>query len=97
MKSGAKRGTDPTFTITAIAFKGDGRGSPRVFKKELIGRGTIKSAGLKLFGIPPELDYDRIAIHLGNEQTPVRITETAAQKLAELVDCSPWGFDEEGK
>lgn len=97
MKRQGQKGTDPTFTITAIAFKGDGRGSPRVFKKELIGRGTIKSVGLKLFGIPPELDYDRIAIHIGNEQTPVRITETAAQKLAELVDCSPWDFGEDGR
>lgn len=82
---------DPTFTIDAIAFKGDGKGAVRVFKRSFIGRGTIKSAGLKLFGIPPELDYDRIAIHIANEQTPVRITDGVAAQLAKLIDCSPKG------
>lgn len=82
---------DPTFTIDAIAFKGDGKGAARVYKRSLIGRGTIKGVGLKLFGIPPELDYDRIAVHIANEQIPVRVTDGVADSLAKLIDCSPKG------
>lgn len=87
MKGETMKRTDPTFSITVIAFKGK-KDAERVYKKFFIGRGSIKTLGLNLFGIPDTLDYDRLAVHIGDEQTPVRATETAAQRLAKLYDCS---------
>lgn len=79
---------DPCFTIDVIAFKGKGK-TPAVYHRSFVGRGTIKSAALKLFGIPDTLDYDRLAIHVANEQTPVRVTDAVAERVVNLIDCSP--------
>lgn len=87
---------DPTYTITALAFK-DGKDKPkRVFKKTIIGRGSIKTVGEKLFGIPLDLDYDRIAIHIADEQKPVRITDGAASLLSSIIECDASAIDYKG-
>lgn len=87
---------DPIYIITALAFK-DGKGKPkRAFRKTIIGRGSIKTVGEKLFGIPLDLDYDRIAIHIADEQKPVRITDGAASLLSGIIECDASAIDYKG-
>lgn len=90
------RAPDPTYTITVLAFK-EGKGKPkREFRKTIIGRGSIKSVGDRLFGIPQDLDYDRIAIHIADEQKPVRITDGAASVLSGIIETDASAVDCKG-
>lgn len=90
------RAPDPTYTITVLAFK-EGKGKPkREFRKTIIGCGSIKTTGEKLFGIPQDLDYDRIAIHIADEQKPVRITGGAASVLSGIIETDASAVDYKG-
>ena len=90
------RAPDPTYTITVLAFK-EGKGKPkREFRKTIIGRGSIKAVGDRLFGIPQDLDYDRIAIHIADEQKPVRITDGAASVLSGIIETDASAVDCKG-